>query len=636
MAAQMCKADVGSVKFLRGRLDFLCQLLVSAGVLCEGSGDGLSVPDKDERSKQQEQHHLAVVGMQVTTEKLAENQALLKDDICGVKAVVEEVKSEAVHAATVSADAKSAAGEVADQCARVESACRKATTQCSNVFAEGIGDERQRIETNSTRIFCLANEVELLGRRRCNIHEPMAGQLSTTTETGEVFAEEIARPRQEERNEEFSKPSVEQTTTESTPRGSEEAPSPSDADQADSPVSDRDVGGISFFGVSHAPCRPGILDSSMREDQTTRAVAVLATSHGEQVLRPSARRRSIISDQRTRQPKEVGTQQALYPVRPRAARPPAQRATPKSWARASWPSLTGEAVGEDTYHNTRDEARTEVSLCLTRKWSMPHLTQSTLSGEEPQQGAVKRSGGLRETSTRRSTPAANGCHDACAPSSNSSPDYPRGRGSENETSNRRLRDGELQSATGSSSPGGCVLVSGVESQPSHEPPRRRPSTSTEMNPVGEGLLPYSTSIHQGTLITGQNHVRGKLGVSQRTANGKLVRVNTAASGTENAKLNPAELSARGMTGSRGIQLAFLEGAPTMWCPRDTWAPAAALMAKGDEANSSGGGGEEETSTSGSISLLSSKGDESERDYDRAGYFEVEDGGSPAQHKNERY
>lgn len=299
-AAQLCKADHGALKLQRGKLDFVCKLLVAADILEEGESGGLRVREKQEESKPDV--------VQQLSDGNGNNSVYLEE--CLVRAVEDIARVEKASAAAIEAMAENLRMQVDEKCQQVH-------RECCDRLDESLEDSEGRIATNSTRICHLAAEVEGLSRK-IKEREAAARPPGITR----VFSMEIADlPHQQTTTAIASPP---QTAVDSTPRERRQKPSAVTRREEDPNP------------------HPGVLGESCFEDQNHPEGGVRATflaTSLKQATSPPARRHSTY----------VGTaagRMVVWPMRPQEDRPASDdQATPRSWARtSSWPLLANEAA----------------------------------------------------------------------------------------------------------------------------------------------------------------------------------------------------------------------------------------------------------------------------------------------------
>lgn len=543
MAAQLCKADKGELAVQRRKLDLVCSLLISAGVLDKGIRGEFSVSGQASK--------LSAVADQ------AVKRVALEAKIASVESAAKEARDDGHRAAIAAAGALKAAEKVAGQCRQVEIKCSTAGAR-SSVLEEGMDEGRRRTEANSTRIFELSAEVERLERlaeSNCTSLEAVATTLASREEKNSCSAEEVADQdiiSQEERLEVPTSPGL------GVAQSPEEAPregcgTPELAPNAEWGGSE-ERGGATTTALAGAseervPRRPGVLDAPGPQ-------GCLEANTRRHTTTSTPRRRSTHTSRRVFSGKEK-VQATVDPVRPQAVRPRAEQATPNSWARASWPSLANEKDHRFAHPESclTDNTDTKPDESLVRECPMPNLTVSP-AHEQLRQPAGSEAG--LEYETRSDDPgtasrdtvadlAQRGCHAGGDPDDepHTNPDENSGAPSASVASTDRPR--------------------GNNNQHPDDPEGLATTTANE----ADALL--------GALASGRRGAsggRGGLGgdlesrrVTEDNISGGEEKVcGTAINGSGGGS---ADLGA-GRADSRGGRLAYLEGVPKLWRPRDTW------------------------------------------------------------------
>ena len=539
MAAQLCKADKGELAVQRGKLDLVCSLLISAGVLDQGAGGEFSVSGYASK-------HSAVADQAV-------KRVALEEKIARVESAVTEARDEGHRATMVAAEASKAAEKVAGQCRQVERKCATAGAR-SSVLEEGMDEGRRRTEANSTRIYELSAEVERLERlaeSNRNSLELVATSLTSREDKNSSSAEEVAgqdlNPH-EKRLEVSTSPGLD-VAPEEAPREGCGTPDLTPKAEWGDFEEDRGVITTALVGASEerVPRRPGVLgppgppgclEADTRKHTTT----------------PTSRRRSTRSSRRVFSGKE--RVQPVDPVRPQAGRPRAEQATPNSWARASWPSL----ANEKDHHLVRpesclpDKADTKPGKRLVRECSTPNLIVSPEhkqlwqpTGSEASLGCATRSDdpGIGSRDTTVDLPPR-GCH--------GDGDY-----------KDEPHTNDHESGDPSTSVASTYQPRSTNSQHRNDPEDLATTTVGEADAL-LGALTWGRRESSGR--------RGKLGELEL----RRVSEDENNSGDDEKKAGRAIIGngggstdlSTGRADSRGGRLAYLEGVPKFWRPRATW------------------------------------------------------------------
>ncbi|CAM9248503.1 unnamed protein product, partial [Pylaiella littoralis] len=136
-----------------------------------------------------------------------------EEEIARVEKVAVSATTEAQRAVATAAEASERSEKattqgmhVDERCQQVEQKCRQADdkrqrilNKCYDRLDNNLEENRQRIETNSTRIFHLATEVEGLAKSIQERNKTATPLASPRVETGEVFPVELANlpPKQQ-------------------------------------------------------------------------------------------------------------------------------------------------------------------------------------------------------------------------------------------------------------------------------------------------------------------------------------------------------------------------------------------------------------------------------------------------------
>lgn len=575
MAAQLCKADVGPVKSHRRKLENVCKLLVSAGILDDSIGDGLSVREQDSSMC----NKTTVEGD--NTAKLIS----LQNDVIRMDKVAKAARDELRRALRAVEDATNATEKVEDECRQVESRCSKVSSHFAEV-REAVKENREYIETNSTRLFRLAADVEHLADRKCcpgyagtSMFPSREETRDTWEEAGDISAVEIdisaveiADPNIMRSELSPSEPPLPSTTEEEgEPAGTpttdrEEFPSAvvtKVLDEGDPEVGQGKVGTIP---QEHAPRRPGVLVGAPGDTEPQqRTCAGLLSASVPVAFNISSRRATRIG---RRVVTGKSQEQRVESVRPCMSRPSKARSTPYSPEQRSWPLLASEvgrilvgAVGEDA-----DDVN-QVKHMTREHSSMPKLTRKcTTEHDTPKQDEKV------ENSSAVCTPGYTvvGGYDEALDSA------ARQEDADQNVSDYIVHLRNLGSPrTSSPQP----LLGGMTEpvdDPDKENAARRARGQGRCIAVFEPFQPFTdnVNIREGDKAWGV----------------------TPAAGTNCGK---TKFDAEGGVAARrqgrcGAGLACLEGAPTLWCPRDTWE--AVESSAGSNSSTSGRRGEDSATT----------------------------------------
>lgn len=337
-AALLCKADQGAVKSQRGKLDLVCKLLVSAGILEQSASSGLCVREQKEESKPDVIQQVSD-GNGDSTAYLEECLARVEEDIARIESASRAAMEEAQRA--VSMASKS--------CVRANEKCQQVENECRDRLDESLEGSGERIETNSTRIFHLAAEVEgltKLVKERGAAARPLE---VSREETGEVFSVEIADLPHHQPTATIAsppQPAVERILTEPCRKGlvvtRREEDAPEDTQ-----------GKVRRSREDHDP-RPGVLDEPCSENhdhpEPSVRAASFATNRTQATSPPAWRRRHSAYAGRQvavsrRKEDSAPARLVVGPMRPQEDRSVDEQAKPSLRARRSpWPLLANEAA----------------------------------------------------------------------------------------------------------------------------------------------------------------------------------------------------------------------------------------------------------------------------------------------------
>ena len=543
MAAQLCKADKGELAVQRRKLDLVCSLLISAGVLDKGVRGEIAVSGHASK--------LSAVADQ------AVKRVALEGKIACAESAAKEARDEGQRATVAAAEASKAAEKVASQCRQVERNCATASARFS-VLQEGMDEGRRRTEANSTRIFELSAEVERVERLAESNHNSLqlvATPLASREErNSSCSAEEVADldiSPQEEQLEASNSPGLDVAhATEETPR--EGCGTPIVAPKAEWGGSEEHGEAITTALVDPSeerlPRRPGVLDApgprGSFEVDTRKHTAT-----------PTPRRRSTRTSRRVFSGKERA--QAVDPVRPLAGRPRAEQATPNSWARASWPSLANEKDHHFVHpeRSLTGKADTNPDKNLMRESLTPDPTVSPAlkqlrqpTGSEAGLACATRSDdpGVGSRDTVVDLPPR-GCHASDGP---------------NDERHINPRD---SSGTPSASVASAHQPRSTNSQHPDDLEYLATPTVYEADALLGALASGGRESRWGRMGHG-SELEPRLGIDDNISGDeeKVCGIATDGSGGGSAELST------GRADSRGGRLAYLEGVPKLWRPRDTW------------------------------------------------------------------
>lgn len=525
-AAQLCKADTGTVKLQRGRLDLVSNLLVSAGILEEGAGGGLSI-----------RKCTAV-----------DTTRTLKEGIARAEKAARAAADRAQRAAGEAAKAQTIAEEVADRCRQVDQRCSTISTRCSEV-KEDIVEDRQRIETNSTRIFHLAAKVERLAETQHVVHRP-TGQQLTCRETRDIIAVEIADLALQERCKD----------TASAGSHVESAPAETPNQRENSLFNSRkendvDVpnGVVPIVLSTHkgsVPCRPGVLDESEHDCLVQAIRPAFLAANQKNIASPNAWRRAKCFG---RTPiKEKDGAQMGHPVRSKVDHPRTKQAAPNSWARASWPLLANKEVG-CTRAKDNENADIAPVKVLMRHESTPNVARGTVHDKF---------GKETKTNTRQESTIKSANHSIVVTCGDTT-DVTSGStavADKINASRPRAHDNAARSAVNASTQ--YLLDKGSRCSPPHHAEgitTNGSKASVETGPAGKCKNNKAGDLVAGVLGLPQ-------GDDHKNTRGRNEHWDTAIEEGYGGNADSQEVT----TAARGTTLACLEGAPTLWCPRDSW------------------------------------------------------------------
>ena len=563
-AAQLCKADQGAVKSQRGKLDLVCKLLVSAGIIEEGDSGGLRVREhKEERQPDVVQQFPDENGNNAVV-YLEECLARVEEDI----ARIEKASRAAIE------EARRAVSTASDLYVQADKKCRQVQKECHDRLGESLEESGERIETNSTRIFHLAAEVEGLTKAMKEGGAVAKPPGIVREETGVVFSAEIADLPQQQTTATMSPPPkspVERSRPARLQKRS--AVKRREEDDDDEPAQTQDDASRSGEDRS---ARPGVLgepcpDNHGHPGGSVRA-AFLANSLKQATSPPAQRRRhsTYVGRRVVLSRSKEGTAArgvVVGPMRPQED-PSAdeQETAPSSWGRASsWPLLGNEAsVAARRWHDLRgsDQVNTDAETGGKR-------SDNSVRGDTPNRERVLR--GSDGPETAKPTPAGLGDVEAM-PSSPPLRMLDPAIGDQTDESlarPRRQDDDTPQSPKKSekSQQSGDLseyhqAVDNSTNRPDHRQPPPSPRALTRMtaNEAAEALQGVATPSLGRPVHTTEEEQHG----SATSTAAAVVGLDTN-------------------TGVPGARLACLVDTPDLWCPRDTWDDAGA-----DELSSSEG------------------------------------------------
>lgn len=530
MAAQLCKADQGTVKSQRGKLDLVCKLLVSAGIFEEGAGGGgLHVREReDERGPSVAQQK---VDGNTKDASLEERLERAENSIARVEGSAREASEDARSAATAAAKACARSEQALTRSRKVQEECCQVEKKCRDHVDQSLEESGERIETNSTRIFHLAAEVEGLTKSMKEHGVAVRTVPIDREETGEIFSVEVADLPPEQRGREAT------ATVDTARRRAAEGKLTPEKRQAQGavvttkkkkPEETSDKVETSGEGQKF---RPGVLGEPWSEVQTQAEIggtrtALLAGSLNNPASPPAWHRRHSTYIGRLVVPSERKEAAApgmlVGPVRPLE-----ERSLPSSWSRASsWPSLVNEAEPTTRPHDLRAygqpnigaEAGTEDEDRGRRGCSMmPNVAHGY-------------DGTVRSLSL-----------DGCAAETGDRTD-------ETPPGTRHRDDNIAQSDYQGGGHSNHLPAEEIKASKNEQPPPSRRLVSMTANEAARALEGVAAQRRRG--VPTEEGCDGAL--SSRAATG----------------METDSLLAK--TGSPGARLANLGGTPVLWCPQDTW------------------------------------------------------------------
>ena len=524
-AAQLCKADQGTVKSQRGKLDLVCKLLVSAGIFEEGAGGGgLHVREKEDEcrpSAAQQQRR-----GNKSSACLEERLACAEKNIARIEQTAREASEEAESAATIAAKANARSERNVSRCTQAQEKCRQVEKTCRDHLDESLEETRERIETNSTRIFHLAAEVEGLTKSMKEGGPTIRTAPIALEETGEIFSVEVADlPSEQRTTATVDNPHQRPTGGRLTPE-KRQAQNLAVATKKKKPGEAHDKVERSREGQN---LRPGVLGEPWSENRTQdeggrSPTALLA----ENVKRPSSppawhRRHSTYIGRRVVSSERKATVAAgivVGPVRPQEER--------------SLPNLVNEAEQTTQPHDLRAwqhsnaEAGAGKDDLVRAELSMPTATLPIPAADPADDGTMRNL-------------SSHGCTTVVS-----------ARTDEGHLGAHRHGDGNAQSTR--------QIERDSNGRPEEE---RNTSENQQPSPSRQPLV----------TMTANEAAQALQGVAaQRRCRASTVECDDALSTTTMAgalaDAGPDSLLVR--TGSPGARLACLGGTPVLWCPQDTW------------------------------------------------------------------
>lgn len=340
-AAQLCKADQGTVNSQRRKLDLVCRLLVSAGVLEEEEGHAGSLCFREHK----EESKPAVVQQESAdgngnTVYLEECLARAEEEIARIEEASRTASDEARRATSMASNLRT----------QVDERCQQVQKECCDRLDESLEDSGERIETNSTRISHLAAEVEWLInliKERGVAARPLG---TACDKTAEAFPVEVADPPQQQATATIAPPPQPSVETERRQKRSSvrrrDKREPEEAKGTTAVRRSRENRNNPRPGVLGEPCS----ENGNRPEADGLRAAFLAASLQQAPSPPAWRRRhstyidrQVVSSRSKEDTVAAGL--VFGPTRPQEDRPVDDQATPSSWARTwSWPLLAGEAT----------------------------------------------------------------------------------------------------------------------------------------------------------------------------------------------------------------------------------------------------------------------------------------------------
>lgn len=385
MAAQLCKADQGALKSVRRKLDLVCELLISAGILEETACGGLGVREEGEGSESR----AAIPEVDADT---ANNTAFLEEGLACVEESIERVEreakaasDEAQRAAVEAANASARSEKAVTQCRRVDERCTKvdelsrqaeagsamAIQDCRRRLDQALEESGERVETNSTRIFHLAAEVEGFVKAVQGSSAAATGPLAVTLEeTGHIFPVEVADlPPDHQR----PGGTTEVSDDEAGHRREAENYLPATGRANNGRKVTRELLTPVDVQGERTPGHPGLLSQDLTQEEARARSSFLAERLKQAVSPPGWRRRhSTYISRRAAASSRSKARLIASPVRPQEDPPATAR---RSWSRASsWPSLAneGSAAGRDKLDED-DEVNAGDEIWGRRDKTKPNL-----------------------------------------------------------------------------------------------------------------------------------------------------------------------------------------------------------------------------------------------------------------------
>eukprot|EP00752_Nemacystus_decipiens_P005118 g4643.t1 len=523
-AAQLCKADQGAVKSQRGKLDLVCKLLVSAGIIEEADSGGLRVCERKEESKPD-------VGQQVSHGS-GNNTVYLEE--CLSRAEEDIVRIEEASTAALE-DARRAVSMASSLGVQVDKKCQQVKKECCNRLDESLEGSGERIETNSSRISHLAAEVEGLAKA---IKE--GGAVATPPgivreAAGGVPSVELADLTKQRQT----------TTTTSLPPKSALQRSPIERlrkrsattrREEDDPEETHDKARRSG---SDPNSRPGVLGEPFPEnynhpDDARAACFATSVKHATSP-RPSSRRHSACGGRRvvfSQKQDAAARRMVVGPMRPQEDRSADDQAMSSSWARtSSWPLLGNEAAAAARQLQDLRDAE-QVSVDAEAAGRTTHR-----SDDRPQATPPTPAGPGVET-----MPGSPPLH-LLAPAIGDQAEELLASTRHTDDAAQKYQQSEKSRRSEGSS--GSLQAGESMNRSDHRQPPPSPQSLARMtaNEAAEALQGVATP---------------RLGR----------RVNTTAE--EQNGTSRTTIAMAVSTGSPGALLASLEDTPDLWCPRDTW------------------------------------------------------------------
>lgn len=654
-AAQLCKADVGALTVQRARLDRVCKLLVSAGILDDS--DGLSVRGQK--------------NMNTCTESEKQfgrpsSRSPSSVNITGIAVATKVAQEEGKCAENVAVESILRAEEIASKLADIDQRSTSTAASCDRLERERAEDIR-RVETNSARILRLAGVMEKLVADKAASgifanttpvkHPKLIGKEAGVGLTGKpIDVQPIAKASTEDSlsintlgcvqerhghgRVEFFSPvnsagdeeyhtnkagedkldnnvmvtsahvdfeevdtatparapllsnsadnctadvsntnnrdvSVEaNATAENHQRTGNRGEEDSEADLVTNvkeetqkvggaqpssfipPLSDATDDGItSTFVIPCCPEMPHNRSKDNEEKETNSQSSVYAPSGDEGVHEAEGGNDCVATI-------AVSISHASMPVQPQVDRPRAEDATPRTWPRSSWSSLT--TVSSDACSRIdRGQPITNSNTCLRREHSLPIITP--LGPDFGRSRAAPMSTpGASNTPFNTTYVAPEEVLDSQSLRVHSSiervPHRPTSRSTNGRAAACDLREGGQKSVGLDSSKE--TVVANVTTHPRKNTAsagihRRGPKTSTKSSMMDTRRARSFKGVTRGG------------GITPRALEAYIARSDIRCA----ASVSQSETVAEGFGAgppSRGARLAALEGTPKLWCPRDTW------------------------------------------------------------------